>query len=190
MTTLESCKIKLNNSVQTNCNLHIIILFILLLTALSACNKKSDIPVSKEIKKVEKKVITPEIITRKINFRDIHGKWRLKYGDNYGYFFRFYKNYKSIIILYLKNYSLVFKGVYTIEGNNNIRINIFAMKKEPKTKNINLYRGFTKTKSSYFIFKSYTVKKIKMLIIKPVQIIIDGNTSKGYFEPIIKLKKI
>jgi len=135
---------------------------------------------------------TREETTLPIDFKDVNGTWLLKYKGNYGYRFSFNKNYKSLIILYLGSQVLIFKGVYTIEGSNLIRINIFEMKREEDTGRINVYRGFVKTKSSYFIFFGYcdARKNRRSLILKPGTIFIDGNSSDGYFEPLIKLNKI
>ncbi|MFC1670351.1 hypothetical protein ACFL20_08150 [Spirochaetota bacterium] len=164
--------------------------YILVVVIFSSCNGKSP---NKDINKtdgIEKKPLQTVSVIKKITFKDIHGKWQLKYLNNYGYSFRFYRNFKSIIILYLKNYALVFKGVYTIEEKNKIRVNVFAVKNESDLYRINFRRGFTKTKSSHFIFNGYLDKTKKFLVIRPLKIVIDGNTSQGYFEPVIKLKRI
>lgn len=119
------------------------------------------------------------------------GRWSLIYRGNYGYRFRFYKNYRALCILYLRINALVFKGIYTIEDNNMIRINIYEMKNEENISRINLKRNFTKTASSYFIFQG-TIKesrKEKKLLLKPVRIVIDGRNSDGYFEPAFQLNK-
>lgn len=129
-------------------------------------------------------------LTGPLGFSDITGIWMLKYGTGYGYNFSFYKNYKSLVILYLKKSSIVFKGVYTLEEANNIRINIFEMKFAGTSKEIFLPSGFTKTKRSYFIFKGHLKNREgkRILILKPEKIFIDGKSSHGYFEPLIKLK--
>ena len=137
---------------------------------------------------VEKKETTP---SEPINFETISGTWELKYANNYGYTFRFYKNYRSIVILYLNNHALVFKGVYTFEGSNLVRINIYEMKKSKRLSGINLRSGFIKAKSSFFKFSIHLKEKNrkKILSISPRNITIDGNNSDGYFEPVIKLKR-
>lgn len=124
-----------------------------------------------------------------IKFTDIPGRWTLKYSENYGYDFTFNRNYKSVIVLNLNTQCIVFKGVYTIE-NGNLRINIFEMKQEDSAIP-SMNRGFVKAKSSYFLFKAGTLKKAgaRILQLKPLLIIIDGNNSDGYFEPVIKLGK-
>ncbi len=125
-----------------------------------------------------------------LGFSDLTGIWELKYGTGYGYRFSFYKNYKSLIVLYLKKSAIVFKGVYTLEETNNIRVNIFEMKSAGSLKEIFTQRGFAKTKRSYFIFKGNRKSRDgkNRLLIKPDKIIIDGKSSHGYFEPLIKLK--
>jgi hypothetical protein len=125
-----------------------------------------------------------------IDFKDLPGKWALRFSGNYGYEFRFNKNYKSLVIIYLGSSSLIFNGVYTIE-NGNLKINIYEMKNEDRSENINIYSNFVKAKSSYFLFKAGINKKLgtsKMLVLRPSNIIIDGINSDGYFEPVIKLK--
>ncbi len=51
-------------------------------------------------------------------------------------------------------------------------------------------RGFIKIKNSFFYFKSRIkfINNKRYLVIRPKKIIIDGNDSKGYFEPVIKLR--
>lgn len=125
-----------------------------------------------------------------IDFKDLPGKWVLRFSGNYGYEFRFNKNYKSLVVVYLGNSSLLFNGVYTIE-NGNLKINIYEMKNEDRADKINIYSNFVKTKSSSFLFKAGINKKTgldKMLVLRPANIVIDGINSDGYFEPVIKLK--
>ncbi len=130
--------------------------------------------------------------TRSVTFEQITGTWKLMYRGNYGYEFRFYPSYKAIIILYLRTESLLFKGVYTIETDNIVRININEMKRERRISGFSLSHGFAEAKSSYFQFDGSLAgkKNAPKLILKPVRIIIDGNSSDGYFEPVIKLGKI
>ena len=113
------------------------------------------------------------------------------YDNNYGYSFKLGKNYKAVVILYLSTASVIFKGVYTIEDKNILRINISEMKREEKVKGLNTGSGFKKAKSSYFLFQSRIVNDNgkKFLEIRPARISIDGNDSDGYFEPLIKLPK-
>ncbi len=119
------------------------------------------------------------------------GGWSLIYRGNYGYKFRFYKNYRVLCILYLRLNALVFKGIYTVEDNNRIRINIYEMKNEENISRINLKRNFVKTSSSYFIFQGNIDKssKKKKLLLKPIEVVIDGRRSDGYFEPAFTLNK-
>jgi len=125
-----------------------------------------------------------------IGFMDVVGRWKLKYANHYGYDFRFYKNYKALVILYLSNHALVFKGVYTIEDNNRLKINIYEMKRDKNVRRVNVYGGFIKAKSSYFLFQASLPddKRKKVLVVRPLKIVIDGNNSDGYFEPVIRLK--
>jgi len=129
---------------------------------------------------------------KKVDFKNIIGSWKLLYRGNYGYEFRFYSNYKAVVILYLHDRVIIFKGVYTIEEKSNIRINILEMKSTEGVARVNLFFGFVKTKSSYFIFKGGLKdgKGNKVLIVRPEKIIIDSNNSDGYFEPVLHLKKI
>jgi hypothetical protein len=126
-----------------------------------------------------------------MSFTNIIGNWRLKYSGNYGYCFNLYPNYRALVIIYLNTQSLIFRGVYTIDEENKLKINISEMKEEPRTSGFNLRGGFMKAKSSYFLFTGYRVKKNKRerLYLRPSAIVIDGKNSDGYFEPFIKLTK-
>lgn len=123
-----------------------------------------------------------------INFRNISGTWSLMYDNNYGYSFRLGKNYRAVVTLYLNTDRVIFKGVYTIEEKNLLRINISEMKREEKGGSVG---AFKKAKSSYFLFQSRIVQDNgkSFLEVRPVRISIDGNDSDGYFEPLIKLEK-
>lgn len=124
-----------------------------------------------------------------VNFKTLSGSWTLLYGNDYGYSFKFYKNYRAVVILYLNNASIVFKGVYNIESSDSIRINVSEMKREESVKNINLKSGFVKAKSSHFIFNTRVTATgdKKNLELRPQKIFIDGSDSEGYFEPFIRL---
>lgn len=124
-----------------------------------------------------------------IDFKNISGTWELMYDNNYGYSFKLGKSYKAVVVLYLSTASIMFKGVYTIEEKNVLRINISEMKREEKIKDLNTSGGFKKAKSSYFLFQSRIVNDNgkKFLEIRPATISIDGNDSGGYFEPLIRL---
>jgi len=124
-----------------------------------------------------------------VNFKSLSGNWNLLYGNDYGYSFYFYKNYRAVVVLYLNSSSIVFKGVYNIETSDSIRINISEMKRVESVKNIDLKSGFVKAKSSHFIFNTRIINSNgkKNLELKPLTIFIDGSDSEGYFEPYIKL---
>jgi hypothetical protein len=126
-----------------------------------------------------------------MSFKNIIGNWRLKYSGNYGYCFNLYPNYRALVIIYLNTQSLIFRGVYTIDEKNKLKINISEMKEEPRTSGFNLGGGFVKAKSSYFLFSGYRVIKDKSerLYLRPSAIVIDGKNSDGYFEPFIRLTK-
>lgn len=124
-----------------------------------------------------------------VNFKTLSGNWTLQYGNDYGYNFKFYKNYRAVVILYLNSSSIIFKGVYNIESSDTIRINVSEMKREESVKIINLKGGFVKAKSSHFIFNTRVTSNggKKNLELRPQKIFIDGSDSEGYFEPFIKL---
>ncbi|HOK03431.1 MAG TPA: hypothetical protein PKX79_13125 [Spirochaetota bacterium] len=125
------------------------------------------------------------------DFTNVSGNWDLHYENDYGYSFTFGKNYKAQVILYLNSASVIFRGIYTFEDKGILRINISEMKREEKVKNLNTHGAYKKAKSSYFLFNCKVIKehnKSYMELI-PLQIYIDGNTSEGYFEPLIKLEK-
>ncbi len=126
-----------------------------------------------------------------ITFDKIPGKWILLYPNDYGYEFQLYRNYRALVILYLNNCALIFKGVYTLEDGNRLRLNISEMKRSQEVRAVNTYSGFAKAKSSYFLFRlSSTGEREKMkLVLRPLKIIIDGSDSDGYFEPILRLKR-
>lgn len=124
-----------------------------------------------------------------LSFKNVIGTWSLMYSGNYGYAFSLSHSYRATVILYLNMEILTFRGVYTIEEGNKLRININEMREEHRGGGKN--RGFVKAKSSYFLFGGYKTKKggRETLYLKPLAIIIDGNNSEGYFEPLIKLAK-
>ncbi|HQL44324.1 MAG TPA: hypothetical protein PL073_10590 [Spirochaetota bacterium] len=126
-----------------------------------------------------------------LEFSDFHGRWKLLYRGNYGYEFRFAKNYQAVCILYLQNNAVVFKGVYTLDNPQTLRINISQMKNVDNINTVYGAGGFSNVNSSYFLFHAALVKKDtkKMLELKPLSIVIDGITSEGYFEPVILLQK-
>jgi hypothetical protein len=167
------------------------ILLLVFVISLIACGQNRDTADNKDPYRIESPEKQPENEeSSPVGFSDITGDWELKYGTDYGYRFIFYKNFKALIILYLKNSSIVFKGVYTIEDLNKVRVNIFEMKYADSLKGISSGSGFSKTKMSYFIFSINIKAKDgkRLLFIKPDKIVIDGKSSDGYFEPSIKLK--
>ena len=127
-----------------------------------------------------------------ISVQDLHGKWRLLYRGNYGYQFEFYRNYRALCVVFLHNKAVIFKGVYTLEDSDTIRINVSEMKTQDNVSRLNGYSGFNKTAATYFTFRANreATKNRDVLLLTPLKIIIDGNTSEGYFEPLIKLIKI
>jgi len=127
--------------------------------------------------------------TTPLSFKSVIGTWTLKYSGNYGYTFSLHANYRAMVALYLNRETIVFKGVYTIEDGNKLKINIYEMKDEHR--NMRNRKGFVKAKSSYFLFDGHRVRKggRDSLHLRPLAIIIDGNNSEGYFEPLIKLAK-
>lgn len=177
-------------------NKKVIYLFLLtvLLALVTGCgeNEKIDVPAEEEKAADDytpEQVVSTDIIP--LNFNTIKGNWDLKYGADYGYSFRLGNNYRAVVILYLSSSSVIFRGVYTIEEDDLIRINISEMKREDRVKGINTASGFTKVKSSYFTFHSRLFEKEGKTImeLRPVRIFIDDNSSDGYFEPLIRLVK-
>lgn len=125
-----------------------------------------------------------------LSFKSVIGTWSLKYSGNYGYTFTLNASYRATVVLYLNMETLIFRGVYTIEDGNKLKININEMKEEHRAGGGK--KGFVQAKSSYFLFGGYKTRKNgrETLYLKPLAIIIDGNNSEGYFEPLIKLAKI
>ena len=163
----------------------LLILYILTPSGLGIDQKKQTAPSKQSEPEPAEEVKIP------LSFKNVIGNWSLKYSGNYGYYFSLSKNYRAIVIIYLNTQSLIFKGVYTIDEKNTLKINISELKDEPRVTGINLYAGFVKAKSSYFLFDGYKIKKNNKdnLYLEPRSIIIDGNNSEGYFEPSIKLTK-
>lgn len=135
--------------------------------------------------------VNGEEIKSPITFKSIIGNWSLKYSGNYGYYFSLSSSYRALIIIYASTQSFVFRGVYTIEEKGRLKVSISEMKNEPSVTGINLYRGFVKAKSSYFLFNGYraTKNREEHLYLRPAAVIIDGNPSEGFFEPQMKLTK-
>ena len=132
---------------------------------------------------------TPALHAAQLKISDLEGKWQLLYRGNYGYQFLFHKNYRAHCIIFLNTSTVIFKGVYTIESGDTVRINISEMKKQNGTANIDLRSHFVKTSSTYFLFNAWLDGK-STLKMSPKKIIIDGNSSDGYFEPEFRLNRI
>lgn len=156
----------------------------------SSKDNNDDSDKSLKTEEIEQVEVIPEQ-TEPLTFNDIIGQWSLMYPNNLGYEFQFYKNYRALIVLYLGNHSLLFKGVYNIEEENKVRINIYEMKRSTGVRGINKTSGFLKAKSSYFLLRCYTAKQnnTTTLIMRPISIMIDGQNSDGYLEPVLRLKK-
>jgi hypothetical protein len=160
-----------------------------LIFALSACfrdeskEKYIDKAVSEETINVDDGLRQP------LTFQNLQGRWFQMYDKVYGYDIRFYPNFKALVILHLNNQYIVFKGVYTIEDTEKVRINIVESKQAFGSGAINIYSGFSKIKSSHFVFRTriFDKQKSKILELRPKDIIINGNDSDGYFEPLIRL---
>ncbi len=122
-----------------------------------------------------------------INFNEVIGTWRLYYRGNFGYEFSFNKSYRAVCVVRFKETSIYFRGVYTIDERKNLRINISEIKNEEPGSS----GKYNPVSSSYFIFdaKRYQQSGKDCLELRPIDIVINGNTSEGYFEPIMKLVK-
>lgn len=121
----------------------------------------------------------------------LHGTWRLLYRGGYGYTFKFQKNFQSVCIIHLNTSAVVFKGVYTIENENAVRINIYEMKNDCNAQSPSTGAGFTRTSSTYFVFRASLsgVTPPPVLMLYPSRTVIDGRSSDGYFEPEIRLTR-
>ncbi|MCX7679644.1 MAG: hypothetical protein N2316_10555 [Spirochaetes bacterium] len=122
-----------------------------------------------------------------IGFNDVIGTWRLHYRGNYGYEFSFNKSYRAVCVVRLKEMNIYFRGVYTIDERKNLRINI----SEIKNQEYGTGGKYNAVSLSYFVFdaKRYQQGGKEYLELRPVEIVINGNSSEGYFEPIMKLVK-
>ena len=120
-----------------------------------------------------------------MTLQNLIGQWQ---GPNY--MFTMNGSYKATVVIMANQYeSFVFNGVYTLEKDSILRININEMKSCTPGE-IYSKRGFTKTSSSRFVFSAeLKTEKTKTLLLKPKEIIIDGNNSDGYFEPLLTLAK-
>jgi hypothetical protein len=132
-------------------------------------------------------LLAPCAMVSGLTFSDFHGTWRLMYRGNYGYEFSFNKSYRAYCAIYLQDRTIFFRGVYTLDEKNNLRINVSEMQNRESGQP----GRFTPISSSYFIFGAsrYKAGGRDFLEIRPLTIIINGNSSEGYFEPVIKLVK-
>jgi len=120
-----------------------------------------------------------------MTLQNLIGHWQ-----NPNYIFTMNSSYKATVVIMANQYeSFVFNGIYTLEKDSTLRININEMKSCTPGE-IYSKRGFTKTASSRFVFSAeLKTDKTKTLLLKPREIIIDGNNSDGYFEPLLTLIK-
>lgn len=135
--------------------------------------------------------VTSPVAADQIQLARFLGTWRLLYKGNYGYTFQFHKNYRSVCIIHLNTSAVVFKGIYTLEDDKTVRINIYEMKNDCNARRPSTGTGFTKTLSTYFIFRAAFSgpKNAPVLLLSPSRTVIDGRSSEGYFEPEIRLAR-
>ena len=119
-----------------------------------------------------------------LSLSDCYGCWK-----NGIYTFTFNRNYTSTIVIGInQNECIVFSGVFNVEKDNQIRVNISEFKQCPRGMAF-VRSGFSKTASSHFIFAIDPKADKRTLVIRPKEIIIDGNNSEGYFDQEMALKK-
>jgi hypothetical protein len=119
-----------------------------------------------------------------LTLSDCYGRWQ-----NGIYTFTFNKNYTASVIIDINpRESIVFSGVFNVEKDNLIRINISEMKQCPRGTAFSK-SGFSKTASSHFIFSLDPKADKRTLVVRPKTITIDGNNGEGYFEPEMVLKR-
>lgn len=112
------------------------------------------------------------------------GRWQ-----NGVYVFSFNPNYTASVIIFVNpRESFVFNGVFNVEKDNLVRININEMKSCQRASAFSK-SGFSRAASSHFIFALDPKADKHTLVAKPKEIIIDGNNSEGYFDQEIVLKK-
>lgn len=119
------------------------------------------------------------------NLQSLVGQW---HSPNY--LFIMNSSYKATVVILANKYqSFVFNGIYTLEKDSVLHISINEIK-TCTPGDVYSKKGFTKTASSRFVFSADLKKdKLKILSLKPKEIVIDGNNSDGYFEPMISLQK-
>ena len=124
------------------------------------------------------------LLSAPLSLSDCFGRWK-----NDIYTFSFSKNYTaSIIIAINPQQCFVFNGVFNIEKDNLVRININEMKSCPRVSACSR-SGFSKAASSHFIFALDLKTDRKTLVVRPKEIVIDGNNSEGYFDQEMILKR-
>ena len=120
-----------------------------------------------------------------LSMNDCYGRWQ-----DETYLFTLNRNFTALVVIFVNpTTAYVFNGVFSIEKDNMIRINISEMKCGPRSSALSK-SGFTKTASSRFVFAVQPSSvRGKTLILKPAEVTIDGNNSEGYFDQVISLKK-
>jgi len=119
------------------------------------------------------------------SLNDCYGRWQ-----DETYLITLNRNYTASVIIFVNpTTAYVFNGVFTIEKDNQIRLNINEMKCGPRSSAFSR-SGFTKAASSRFVFEIQPSSvQGKALVLKPREVTIDGNNSEGYFDQELKLKK-
>ena len=130
-------------------------------------------------------LIIPAARVSALSPADCYGQWK-----DATYVVSLNRNCTASVIIYVNpQEAYVFNGVFTIEKDNQLRINISEMKSCPRSKAF-AKSGFTKTASSRFVFTAQTRdSRGKMLILRPKEVMIDGNDSAGYFDSELTLRK-
>lgn len=119
-----------------------------------------------------------------ISLSDCYGCWR-----NDIYTFSFNRNYTATIVIGInQNECIVFSGVFNVEKDNLVRVNISEFKQCPRGMAF-VKSGFSRTASSHFILALDPRADKRTLVIRPKEIIIDANSSEGYFDQEMALRK-
>ena len=127
---------------------------------------------------------TLQLASAPLSPSDCFGRWK-----NDIYTFTFTKNYTASIIIAINPQNcFVFNGVFNVERDNLIRVNISEMKSCPRDAAFSK-SGFSKASSSHFIFSLDHKGDKRTLIVRPKEIIIDGNNSEGYFDQEMTLRR-
>ncbi|MGL4369507.1 MAG: hypothetical protein ACRCUT_07535 [Spirochaetota bacterium] len=117
---------------------------------------------------------------------DCYGRWK-----DTTYVVTLNRNYTASVVIYVNpTLAYVFGGVFTVEKDNKLRISISEMKSCPRGK-VFTKSGFTKIASSRFVFSIESKNdRGKALILRPREVVIDGNDSAGYFDKEMVLRKM